>query len=663
LRLSTKTLRRAALIACVVAGAVPASAAAASTRTALPDSAPNWATPSAQVGSAPGTQTKTFWVYLKLRNSNELNQRIAAVTDPTSSSYGKYLTAAQFDARYAPTNAAVSAVSAWLKNAGFTLSSDDPSTNNRWVEASGNVAQVEKAFSTQIRTYRHEGRVLQSPDGDLSIPRSVAEDITGVTGLDGSDRLVRPQQADSTSTPDDLAGAPPSPAFVNAPPCSTYWGEKQASDQPTAYGETQPYAPCGYTPAQLQGAYGVNGAIAAGNDGSGQTVAIIDAFGAPTIRQDANQYSSLHGLPPVKFRQILPGGIENVSADDPCDPQGWYGEETLDVEAVHSMAPGANVLYVGGKDCNDESLVSAMNKIVDKEQAQIITNSYGDLGEDVPKGIQHAWDDTFRQAAIEGIGVYFSAGDNGDEVVTLGHRSTDFPADSPNVTAVGGTSLAVGQTNNYLFETGWGTSTSTLTNGTWQPDPPGDWLYGGGGGTSQLYAEPGYQKGVVPGKLAKYFGGRAGRVVPDVSDVGDPQTGMLVGQTQTFPDGSTKYSEYRIGGTSLSSPIFAGIMALADQAGGVHHGFVNPLLYSDAGSSAFRDIVDPTNQLAVVRNDFVNGVDASDGTTTKLRSLNTTGTLHTRPGFDDVTGLGSPDGQAFLDAVANPGAAKKTSKR
>ncbi len=223
MRLSTNSLRRAALVACVVAGAVPASSAAATSRTALPDSAPNWATPSAQVGSAPNTQTKTFWVYLKLRNSRDLDQRIAAVSDPASASYGQYMTPDQFRTRYAPTDAAVKAVSAWLTRAGFSVSSADSPANNRWVEATGDVAQIEKAFATQIRTYRHAGRVLQAPNGDLSIPRSVSKNITGITGLDGSDRLVRPQQQ-ASPTPGDLPSAPPSPAFVNAPPCSAYWG-------------------------------------------------------------------------------------------------------------------------------------------------------------------------------------------------------------------------------------------------------------------------------------------------------------------------------------------------------------------------------------------------------------------------------------------------------
>jgi len=157
---------------------------------------------------------------------------------------------------------------------------------------------------------------------------------------------------------------------------------------------------------------------------------------------------------------------------------------------------------------------------------------------------------------------------------------------------------------------------------------------------------------VVPEKLAKANGGKPARVVPDVSLVGDPNTGMLIGQTQTFPDGTTKYSEYRLGGTSLSSPLMAGVMALADQRAGARHGFANPAIYGRYGTAAYRDVVAPVAPIAVVRNDFVNSVDATGGTTTKLRTFDQTGTLHTTAGYDDVTGVGTPNGQQFLDALA-----------
>jgi subtilase family serine protease len=131
--------------------------------------------------------------------------------------------------------------------------------------------------------------------------------------------------------------------------------------------------------------------------------------------------------------------------------------------------------------------------------------------------------------------------------------------------------------------------------------------------------------------------------VPDVSADADPSTDYLIGQTQTFPDGSVKYAEYRIGGTSLSSPLMAGIMALADQASGHPHGFVNPLLYQRLpGSSAIHDIVNPSQTVAVVRTDYVNGVDASGGLSYRLRTMDQTESLLTASGYDDTTELGTP---------------------
>ena len=164
----------------------------------------------------------------------------------------------------------------------------------------------------------------------------------------------------------------------------------------------------------------------------------------------------------------------------------------------------------------------------------------------------------------------------------LGYPSTDYPASSPRITAVGGTTLAIGPQHRYRFEVGWGTHVTDKSGNHWDPSPPGSFLYGSGGGTTRLFTEPHYQNGVVPKRLARRFGGR-GRVVPDISMDGDPNSGMLEGETQTFPDGSHRYSEYRIGGTSLSSPLFAGVMALADQRAHFHHGFANPACTGSTG--------------------------------------------------------------------------------
>ncbi len=173
---------------------------------------------------------------------------------------------------------------------------------------------------------------------------------------------------------------------------------------------------------------------------------IIDAYASPTILQDVNQWSTNRGLPTItgsQFQQVVAPGTFRRPQNTKQDPQGWYGEETLDVEAVHGMAPAANIVYVGAPN-NYQDLDAAMNHVVDRHLAQIVTNSYGfDTTELLPPGYMKPIEDTLIQAAAEGIGVYFSSGDNGDESSTFGFPTTDWPASSPWVTAVGGTSLGV----------------------------------------------------------------------------------------------------------------------------------------------------------------------------------------------------------------------------
>lgn len=189
-------------------------------------------------------------------------------------------------------------------------------------------------------------------------------------------------------------------------------------------------------------------------------------------------------------------------------------------------------------------------------------------------------------------------------------------------------------------------------NGAWDPEPPGDFQYGGGGGTSRIIPEPAWQVGVVPAAISGYWGGR-NRAVPDVSLDGDSNSGFEVGLTQTDPNtGDNLYSEYRIGGTSLSCPLLAGIMALADQLAGTPHGFSAPALYGLYGTAAYRDVIAPATTVAMVRVDYVNGIDSSDGKLTSLRTAGQVGTLSSVEGYDDSTGLGSPNGQAFLDGLS-----------
>ena len=628
------------------------SAGAAPGGRVLSGSVPSWAKPAARVGAAPAGDNVGFRVYLGWTGGSAAATLATAVSTPGSASYRKFLSAAQFRAQFAPSASDAAAVQQWLKKAGFDI--DYTPGNNRYVQAEGTVAQAAVTFNTAFGEYKVQGKTLRAPQSELSVPASLPGSVVGVVGLDESSALIAPS-------------APPSPAFVNAPPCSTYFGEKSTTNTatpdgtlaPDAYGHPNSWAPCGYTPAQVRGAYGVG---SSGLDGSGQTVAIIDAYASPTILADANEYSARHGLPQLNsssLRQVTPPGVFHRPQNPKQDPQGWYGEETLDVEAVHGMAPGAHIVYVGAPN-NYQDLDAAMNEVVDKHLASIVTNSYGFAGEGLPPGYIKPFNDTLIEAAATGIGVYFSSGDAGDHTggnpANAANATPDWPASSPWVTAVGGTSLGVGADNNYLFETGWETGRTPLVNGAWTPAPPGSYTSGGGGGTSRLFAQPAYQAGVVPNSIATANGARPARMraVPDVSAFGDPNTGYLVGQTQTFPDGSVKYSEYRLGGTSLSSPIYAGLMALAQQNAGHTFGFANPALYATAGSAANHDVVQPPQPMGVARNDFVNTVDASDGYIVSFRTLGFDAglTIHARPGYDDVTGIGSPNGAAWLDALS-----------
>ncbi|HEX3520393.1 MAG TPA: S53 family peptidase [Solirubrobacteraceae bacterium] len=528
----------------------------------------------------------------------------------------------------------------------------------------------------------------------------MAELISGVSGVD-----------QNVATPAGLTGAevragapaavsaskpiPQPPGFRNAPPCSSYYAKKvDATDPPYGggYPEPLPYAVCGYVPAQLQGAYGLKPQIAKGVDGKGVTVAIVDAYASPTLLSDAQEYSQKNQsgevLASSQFSELLSKSYNDVEL---CEASGWYGEQTLDVEAVHATAPGANILYAGAKNCVT-GLYNSVQQIVDEHLAQVITDSWGDDGGDLldSPGTRRSFDNVLLMADGTGIGVQFSAGDNGDEFTTLGSTVADYPPSSPYATAVGGTSLQVGKDKIRIGELGWSTSKSDLCNAaleaaefpgctsssldTWLPPAPGAYDYGGGGGTSYEYPEPAYQQGVVPAELAERntaITGVRNRVEPDISMDADPATGMLVGETQEFPNG-TYYDQYRIGGTSLASPLFAGVMADADQAAGVSLGFVNPLLYSldasPAAPGAFYDVV-PVGKQALVRNDYLDEVNAKEGVLTSVRTLDYEGrevfcsgtgncttqkvALKTAPGFDSMTGIGSP-GNELVAGLSKP---------
>jgi subtilase family serine protease len=363
-------------------------------------------------------------------------------------------------------------------------------------------------------------------------------------------------------------------------------------------------------------------------------------------------------LRPGQFKQYTtpPGSAECYGSD----PNVIYPEEALDIEAAHTMAPDADIAYIGAKDCETQSLIDALNRVVDDHLADMVSNSWGIGSEPPAAAIREAFEQTFKRAAVEGIGVYFSSGDCGyeDPATPCGQgdgssrKQTNYPPESPWVTAVGGTNLGLDKNNGRVVETTWDVIRSTLTpDGTaWTPSPkagyPSTFTGGSGGGTSIQHPQPFYQAGVVPAKLATELpdgtlSAHPMRVVPDISAVADSSTGMKVGFSQLDVDGVARFHETRLGGTSLSSPLIAGIQALAQQAQGSPIGFANGRLYAKYGTGVYRDIVDTA--VSVARNDFTNPQDPNSAIVKRLYTAGSgTGALVAKPGYDNVTGIGVP---------------------
>jgi len=690
-RTSARSLAAAtALIgaAALAAGSLASSAdAAASDRSTLAGSQPAWANAQALRSAAPATDYVNIRVNLGWRDEAAAQQAALAVSTPGSSSYHQFLTPAQFRQQFAPSQSDVAAVQQFLRNAGFSIV-NTPS-NNHFVAAEGTVAQAQSAFGVQLGEYSAYGQTLRAPESAVSVPSALAGIVQSVTGLDQSSLLLG---ADNTqgNSPNQNHGAP-GIGFRAGQPCSAWYGEKTAATpNAPAYGtSTKPIAPCGYTPAQVRGLYGLDGVAA---DGSGQTVAFVGATASPTLVQDVTQYSSLHNLAAPSITELVAPGVYKHPDTPQQVPGDFYGEETLDAEAIHTTAPGAKLLYVASSNAYQD-FDASINHIVDRHLSDIISISYGFGGEGVPQGYINSLNDTFIQAVATGIGVYVSSGDSGDEVTNLGTPSVDFYADSPFVTAVGGTSSAVVPSGvaptglgygaaddpasalnkpgwKRSFEVGWQTGLDAISrtstdhlsgapyrlDGTFGAPLPGSFGGGGGGGVSRVFAEPAYQRNAI--------GSYSGRAVPDISARGDPSTGFLVGQTQTFSDGSY-YDEYRIGGTSVAAPLTAGMAAVANQVAGTPLGFLNPRLYQaySAGSSAFYDVDQADNfgttvnspLPSMVRVNYVNSENAADGLSYSLRTQEEPNqTLHSTRGYDTATGVGTPNGASFFAAVTAP---------
>ena len=554
----------------------------------------------------------------------------------------------------------------WLTGEGLRVTS----ANGQYVEASGTAGDVDKAYGVVLRDYSGvSGGSGVAPDRDPVVPAGLASDIATITGLSSISQPMYAQHVTAAAASEDLrrrgASTPSGPLIPS--PCSAYYGQETDTSDPAFEGAREPYAVCGYSAAQLRTAYG-----AVGHSGRGATVAILDAYDSPTILADANQWSAANGLPAFAAGQytsdVTPSAWNNEAA---CGgASGWASEQSLDVEAVHAMAPDADVLYYGADSCQDSDLLAALSDLITNHRAQVISDSWGgplhSTSGSEPASTVAEYDHLFQLAAVEGITVNFSAGDCGDNSPASScggaggegssSAQTTFPASDPWVTAVGGTSAAIDAGGRLAWSTSWGTQAWLLSGSQWES---GGWLFGGGGGTSADFAQPSYQaSGGVPSSLADTLltGATVSsprRVVPDISLDADPFTGLLVGETQPLPDGKTGYAEAAIGGTSLASPLLTGLEADAISVrGGVSLGFVNPTLYCAcmAGDpDSIRDVTDtPSNAPRPLAEVFP----AFQGQAAAVAGLGQDGALHAGAGYDDATGLGTP-GPWFIDDLAS----------
>jgi subtilase family serine protease len=668
----------AALVLGTLAVATPAIADPGPTgpvAMALPGTHPDWATAQADAGAVPAGTAATARVYLASRDQAGLDAFAKAVSDPHSPQYGHFLSADQVQSRFGTSPEQVKAVSQWLTDAGLTITE----TNQHYLQVSGTTDQLTRALGAQFRNYRTADGLHKAPATDAVVPARVAGAVLAVDGLAdavhkaSSDAVSQAtaeaalqaaarsaaQSSDQAATPN----AAPQGSLPTVATCSDNgYGSKIAYGAPQGYEANEPFAPCSYVPSQLRKAYGVTNS---GLTGKGARVAIVDAYALGTMEADADHFATAHGDKP-----FAPGQYSEVVTPDQWNSQSdcgdWSGEEALDVEMVHGMAPDANVVYVGANSCNDPDLTAALNKIVDGHLADVVSNSWGEImhghSGDLDPSVIAADNQVLERGAAEGITFMASAGDCGDNSPAAAatgvncqpdtdQAQTQWPSASPWITGVGGTALELkDKSGAYGHEVSMGDRRSVLSSDqqSWSPFP-GRFYFGGGGGVSKDVAQPWYQQGVVPDSISSVAadGTQSAtplRATPDVAMSGDLVAATLVGFT---PAGGS-YSEGGYGGTSVSSPEFAGMMADVIQArGGLPVGFANPSIYERAGTGAFHDVNDA--KVDTPRGEVVDLGTIGGSLRVRLYKVGADYGLSAAKGYDTATGVGSP-GAGFFES-------------
>jgi len=379
-----------------------------------------------------------------------------------------------------------------------------------------------------------------------------------------------------------------------------------------------------YSPAQIRSAYGISALLGAGLltpalDGTGETIAIVDAYDDPSIFQSLDAFDSQFGLTasgPTLYAQYGPassfltvlnqsGQATSLPSTDPNGPgtDNWEVEEALDVEWAHAVAPGAQIVLVEANSQSLSDLMASVATAASQPGVSVVSMSWGfPEGQAVFAADEAAYDSVFN---VPGVTFVASTGD-------YGAADPEYPAFSPNVVAVGGTSLTLNADGSYNSETGWGYYSSTVGA-----------LIASGGGISLYEPEPAYQQGV---QSTGY------RTTPDVSLVADPATGAWIADPYNL-DPSNPFEV--VGGTSLSAPAWAGLVAIVNQG------------RAAAGESSLNSTTPADTQQALYmlpQNDYNAITSGNNGYTASA-------------GYNLVTGLGTPVANLLVpDLIAYQGA-------
>ena len=669
--------------------------------TAVPNQAKN-------LGPEDESKEISVTVWLNLHNKAALDALVQQIYDKDSPNYHHWLTMEQYRAQFAPTAKESAAVRDFLAAHNFKVSAIDQ--NNHFVVAQGRVGDAQQAFNTQINRVMFNGVVHRVNASKPTVTGPAGALVAAVQGLNDLEYSTNVHLAKNPGTGIPYAGVstasvgadglffsgqclyPPQLENFNTAgtfPAASYFGNVYGAPLTNTADGTLP--PCGYDPAELQTAYDLNSLYNRGLAGAGQTIVIVDAFGSNTIVDDANLFFQLNGLPlltPSNFQIVDSAGpgTATCTATNGCFAGNWQFETSLDVEWSHSIAPAANIVLVLAPKGTLSSVDAANLFAIENGFGNVLSNSFGtpeialaelDPGElTVENGISEL-------AASLGISQHVSSGDSGDDLAVdiaafdIDSVSVDAPADSPFVTGVGGTSTFLNSRNNIELQTGWGLNATALAgppsaSAPVEPVVPPEafgFQGGAGGGTSVVYAKPPFQH-----RLRGEF-----RQVPDIAMNADPMTGV---ENVLTPDGNPADGTFvfLVGGTSLSAPMFSGVWAIANQAnGGSSLGQAAPILY-ELSPRAITDVnVNPRETLLDVSGFifnpptapvtfesapalaqplentkfFLSAIYQPDPTDWFLVTFGTDSSLTTGPGWDNVTGLGTPNGARFVEeAVA-----------